>query len=140
MMALLALDESPAVGNGGLSSALSINWSAICSNSTMRGETMGQQPIQVKAGEAFEIPLEGSASTGFRWELASSAATKRLVKLVDEDREATSTVPGGRTVQHFRFQARVPGKLQLTFHYRRSWEAPDSGTVQTVDVQIDPAD
>jgi predicted secreted protein len=105
----------------------------------VRGETMPQH-IQVKAGESFEIPLEGSAGTGFRWELDSSAATKRLVKLVDEDREATSTVPGGRTVQHFRFQAVASGKLELTFRHRRSWEAPDSGTVQTIDVQIDPAD
>jgi predicted secreted protein len=98
-----------------------------------------RQHIQVKAGEAFEIPLEGSAGTGFRWELDFSATTKRLVTLVDEDREATSTVPGGRTVQHFRFHAVAPGKLELTFRHRRSWEAPDSGTVRTIDVQIDPA-
>ena len=97
-----------------------------------------RQNIQVKAGEAFEITLEGSGGTGFRWELASPTATKRFVTLVDEDREAVSTVPGGRTVQHFRFQAVAPGKLELTFRYRRSWEAPDSGTVQTIDVQIDP--
>lgn len=96
------------------------------------------QDIQVKAGEAFEIPLEGSAGTGFRWELASSTKTKRFVTLVDEDREAVSTVPGGRTVQHFRFQAVAPGKLELTFRYRRSWEAPESGTTQTINVQIDP--
>ena len=100
---------------------------------------MGQH-VQVKAGEEFVVPLEGSAGTGFRWELDSSAATKRLVNLVDEDREATSTVPGGRTVQHFRFQAVAPGKLELTFHHRRSWEAADSGAVQTIKVQIDPAD
>ena len=99
-----------------------------------------RQQIQVKTGEAFEIPLEGSAGTGFRWELDSSAATKRLVTLVDEDREAASTVPGGRTVQHFRFQAVAAGKLELTFRHRRSWEAPDSGTLQTIDVQIDPPD
>jgi len=97
-----------------------------------------RQHIQVKAGEAFEVPLEGNAGTGFRWELASSPATKHLVTLVDEDRIAASTVPGGPTVQHFRFQAVASGKLELTFRYRRSWEAPDSGTVQTIDVLIDP--
>jgi predicted secreted protein len=99
-----------------------------------------EQAIHVKVGEAFEVPLEGSAGTGFRWELTSSAATKHLVTLVDEDRVATSTVPGGRTLQHFHFQALAPGTLKLTFRYRRSWEALDSGTVQTIDVQIDPAD
>ena len=98
------------------------------------------QTIHVKAGAASEVPLEGSAGTGFRWELVSSAATKHAVTLIDEDREATSTVPGGRTVQHFHFQAVAPGKLEMTFRHRRSWEAPDSGTVQTIEVQIDPAD
>ncbi len=68
------------------------------------------QVIHVKAGSTFEVPLEGSAGTGFRWELVSSAATKHAVTLVDEDREATSTVPGGRTIQHFRFSAQSPGK------------------------------
>ena len=98
------------------------------------------QAIHVKAGETFEVPLEGSAGTGFRWELDSSAATKRFVALVDEDREAVSTMPGGKTVQHFHEVGQAPGKLELTFRYRRSWEAPDSGTVQTIDVHIDPAD
>jgi len=100
---------------------------------------MGQH-IQVKVGEEFVVPLEGSAGTGFRWELDSSAATQRLVKLIDEDRAATSSVPGGKTVQHFRFKSQSPGTLELTFRHRRSWEAPDSGTVQTIEVQIDPAD
>jgi predicted secreted protein len=99
-----------------------------------------RQPIHSKTGETFVILLEGSAGTGFRWEVVSSAATKRFVTLVDEDREAASTVPGGRTVQHFRFQALAPGKLELAFRYRRSWEASDAGTLETVDVQIDPPD
>jgi len=28
------------------------------------------QNIRVKVGETFEIPLEGNAGTGFRWEIA----------------------------------------------------------------------
>ena len=97
--------------------------------------------IRVKAGEVLVVPLEGSAGTGFRWELASSAAaTKRFVTLIDSDQEALSTIPGGRTLQRFRFQTLASGKVQLTFRYRRSWEAADSGTVQTVSVQIDPAE
>jgi predicted secreted protein len=98
------------------------------------------QNIHVKVGDTFDVPLAGSAGTGFRWEFASSAAAKRFVTLLDEDRAAVSTVPGGKTVQHFRFQAVAPGKLKLTFRHRRSWEASDSGTIQTIDVQIDPAD
>ncbi len=97
------------------------------------------QTIHVKAGETFEVPLEGSAGTGFRWEVQLSAAASKLVALQGDDREAASTVPGGPTVQHFRFQALAPGQTDLVFRYRRNWEAPDSGTAQTVAVQIDPA-
>jgi predicted secreted protein len=97
------------------------------------------QNIQVKSGETFQIPLKGSAGTGFRWEVELPDAAARHIALVADEREAVSMKPGGPTVQHFRFQARAPGQVALTFRYRRSWEAPDSGTAQTVEVQIDPA-
>lgn len=97
------------------------------------------QNIQVKSGETFQIPLKGSAGTGFRWEVELPDTAARHVALVAADREAASTMPGGPTVQLFHFQALAPGKVALTFRCRRSWEAPGSGTVQTVDVQIDPA-
>ncbi len=96
-----------------------------------------QQNIHVRVGETFDIPLEGSAGTGFRWEVDPSPEAARLVKLLDERVEVTSTVPGGRTVRHFHFQAVSPGKLDLTFRYRRAWEDSASGTVQTIAIQID---
>ncbi len=92
--------------------------------------------IQAKVGETFEITLAGSAGTGFRWELEPLPAAGQLVKLLEESREALSTVPGGQTLQHFRFQALSPGNLELTFRNRRAWEDPASGTVQTIMVQI----
>lgn len=98
-----------------------------------------RQNIRVRVGETFEIPLEGSAGTGFRWEVDPLTAAPRLVKLMKESRAAVSTVPGGRTVQRFQFQALAPGKLDLTFRYRRVWEDSASGTVQTIAVQIDAA-
>ncbi len=96
-----------------------------------------QQEIHVRVGETFEIPLEGPAGTGFRWEVDPLAAAPRLVKLMKETRSAVSTMPGGRTVQRFQFQALAPGKLDLTFRHRRAWEDAASGTVQTITVQID---
>lgn len=95
--------------------------------------------IHVKTGQTFEVPLEGSAGTGFRWEVQLSSADAQRIALLADEREATSTVPGGPTVQRFRFQALTAGEVDLTFRYRRSWEAPDSGTLQTITVQIDPA-
>ena len=96
-----------------------------------------RQNIHVRVGETFEIPLEGSAGTGFRWEADPLTADPPLVKLTNESRAAVSTVPGGRTVQRFQFQALAPGKLDLTFRYRRTWDDPASGTVQTITVRID---
>ncbi len=93
--------------------------------------------IHAKVGEAFEISLEGAAGTGFRWEFDPQPAVTRLVKLLEENREAVSTMPGGRTVQRFQFQALLPGKVDLTFRQRRAWEDSASGTVQTITVQID---
>lgn len=93
--------------------------------------------IRAKVGETFEITLEGSAGTGFRWEFEPMPETTRLVSLLEERREAVSTVPGGQTIQHFQFQAVSPGKLDLTFRNRRAWEGAGTGTVQTITVQID---
>jgi predicted secreted protein len=95
------------------------------------------QSIRVRAGETFDVPLKGSAGTGYRWEVVVPPAAAQLLALSNETRD-TTTVPGGPTVQHFHFQALAPGTLDLTFRYRRSWEAPDSGETHVVTVQIDP--
>ena len=94
------------------------------------------QDIHVRVGETFEVPLEGSAGTGFRWEFDPLPAATRLVSLLEENREVLSTMPGGRIVQHFQFQAVSPGKVDLTFRNRRPWESAQ-GTVHTIAVQID---
>ena len=98
-----------------------------------------QPNILAKVGETFEISLEGSAGTGFRWEFDPLPAAAQFVQLGEESREAQSTVPGGRTVQRFQFHALAPGTVDLTFRRRRAWEDPASGTVQIVAVQIDAA-
>jgi len=95
--------------------------------------------INVKSGEKFQIPLTGSAGTGFRWEVELSEVAARHVTLISTEREAASTVPGGPTTQRFQFQALLPGDVALTFRQRRPWEAPTSGTLQTIAVHIDPA-
>ncbi len=96
-----------------------------------------QNAIRAKVGETFEISLEGSAGTGFHWEFDPQPAAIRLIKLLGESREAASTVPGGRTVHRFQFQAVSPGKVDLTFHLRRAWETTSAGTTQSITVQID---
>ena len=95
------------------------------------------QTIHVKVGESFDVPLKGTGGTGYRWEVTLPPEAADLIAWLGETREAT-TVPGGPTIQHFRFQALATGTLDLTFRYRRSWAAPDSGEALTVTIQIDP--
>lgn len=102
-------------------------------------DPMTDEARRVKTGETFDIALSGAAGTGFRWEAEFSAAARQHVAIVARASSAASTVPGGPTVQTFRCRALKPGTVTLTFRQRRSWEAADSGTVQTIAVQIDPA-
>lgn len=97
------------------------------------------QSINARVGETFEVPLEGTAGTGFRWEVVLPPTAANVVTLLEETRDVATTVPGSRTVQRFRFRALAPGTLKLTFKYRRAWEAVASGDERVFALQIDPA-
>ncbi len=100
---------------------------------------MNSSAIHVKAGETFEVPLEVTAGTGFRWEVVLPSGAAHQVTLLEETRDVPTLTPGGPTVQRFRFRALTAGTLKLTFRYRRTWESADSGDQRVVAVQIDPA-
>ncbi len=97
------------------------------------------ESLHVRAGDTLDIPLEGTQGTGFRWQVSLPAGAEKLLAVVDEGREMAAPSAGGVYIQHFRFRALAPGQVDLTFRYRRSWEAANSGTVRVVAVQIEPA-
>jgi predicted secreted protein len=72
-------------------------------------------------GDVFEISLEGSPTTGFRWELLTNLGT-RTIQLLDEEWKAETKLVGAPVAQRFRFRALAPGEFNLVFAYRRSWE------------------
>lgn len=100
---------------------------------------MNSPAIHVKAGETFEVPLEVTAGTGFRWEVVLPPGATLQVTLLEETRDVPTLTPGSKTVQRFRFRALTAGTLELTFRYRRAWKAADSGDQRVFAVQIDPA-
>lgn len=92
--------------------------------------------IQVKAGEAFEVVLEGSPTTGYKWELTRNGSDTDLVEFTGQALEANTSRVGGSAVQRFSFRAVKPGSTRLQFAYRRPWEAePRSSREYVVMVQ-----
>ena len=73
-------------------------------------------------GETFEVTLEGVPGSGFRWEPEPPAGKSPVVARGEELEEADPSRVGGSAVQRFRFQAVEPGRVELRFVYRRSWE------------------
>jgi predicted secreted protein len=78
--------------------------------------------IRAVPGETFEVTLEGVPGSGFRWEPELPEGKSPVVALGDEVEGADPSRVGGSAVQRFRFQAVEPGKVELRFVYRRSWE------------------
>jgi predicted secreted protein len=72
-----------------------------------------------EVGTTFDIRLEGSPTTGYRWEARSVPA---LVELVDHRLEPDLKRAGGRATYRFTFQAKRPGSARLEFVYKRPWE------------------
>ena len=77
----------------------------------------------LKVGEAFELRLDGNATTGFAWEVAELDESK--VRLVSNDYVQGSTSgqvvgAGGQSVIRFEGLAKGQGRIKLV--YRRAWE------------------
>jgi inhibitor of cysteine peptidase len=77
--------------------------------------------LTVVAGEPFSVELRSTPTTGYMWELASSAEGVRL--LGSEYRHPPDAAIGGGGTQVFRLEARHPGRFDLHFQLRRRWES-----------------
>ena len=90
--------------------------------------------IETRQGEVFEIALESSPTTGFRWELADPP--NPLVQLISDTIDPNMSASGAPAVQRFQFRAEAPGQCELTFHYRRSWEQKPPREIQRFSIHI----
>jgi len=81
------------------------------------------ETVVAKAGQHFEIVLEGTPGSGFTWQWVRPVEKTGVVEELGEDIEPSTTLAGGAAKQHFRFRALAAGEVKLHFVYRRSWES-----------------
>lgn len=94
---------------------------------------MGDEVVSA-VGRLFEIGLPEPATSGYVWSLANLPPELHLVK---EQRQTPAVGKQGRGSRHtFQIKASRPGRYQLNFQLKRSWE-PQSVDVKTVNVHID---
>lgn len=82
---------------------------------------MVAETTTAEVGKTFDIRLEGSPTTGYRWEVRPDPTAP--VELVDQGIEPDVQRVGGSAAYRFTFRARRPGSARLEFVYRRPWEA-----------------
>jgi predicted secreted protein len=76
--------------------------------------------IHVEAGQAFAIELAGNPTTGYTW---CADPAPPCIRLSEQLFVLESTGIGGGGLEVFRFEAQEPGSAEVTFHYRRPWDA-----------------
>ncbi|MGC9530499.1 MAG: protease inhibitor I42 family protein [Candidatus Bipolaricaulaceae bacterium] len=77
--------------------------------------------LWLQVGESLMVALPGNPTTGYEWEVEGEPAFLALVPGVEY--RADSGLLGAGGVFYFRYRAEEAGEGQLTFAYRRPWEA-----------------
>jgi predicted secreted protein len=96
------------------------------------------QVVRAEPGEVFDVRLEGTPTSGYRWELDLGGLADLLDLVADEILPPPPGVVGGSAVQAFRFRAVRAGQARLRFQYRRRWEnAPIQETQVAVIIRSD---
>ena len=81
--------------------------------------------IHVEAGQPFAIELRANPTTGYTW---SADPPQPCIQLSEQTFVLESEGIGGGGLEVFRFEARQPGRAEVTFHYRRPWGGPPRET------------
>lgn len=80
-------------------------------------------PLELRAGQTFDLRLPSNPTTGFRWVLRDSGAP--ALRLLGPEVYTTpedAGLVGSAGVSTWRFRAVSRGEGQLTLDYRRPWE------------------
>ena len=80
----------------------------------------------------FKIELAATPTTGFAWEPAELPDGVRLIG--SRFTPPATAMPGAGGTQVFELQAARPGRVQLRFALKRSWE---TGAAQHETVEVD---
>jgi len=77
--------------------------------------------VTLRLGERLMVTLSGNPTTGYGWEVEDEPAT--LARVEGVAYRPGSTLIGAGGTFYFRYEATKTGEGQLTFAYRRPWEA-----------------
>lgn len=93
--------------------------------------------ITVRAGEMFSVEFPATPATGYQWSVAAVPAGLELVDksfAPDSQLGDPAPIPSPGT-QKFHFLAGEPGRVELLFELKRSWESQSiQERTETVDV------
>lgn len=91
--------------------------------------------VTLRGGERLLIALPGNPTTGYAWEVVEEPAF--LARVEGLDYLPDSTLLGGGGTFFFRYEATEAGEGELSFAYRRPWEAlpPEQTFSVTIAVQ-----
>ncbi len=118
-------------------------WLAACTHVMGAGDRGGEgasvvilhkqdngREVQVKAGDAIQVELEGAGGTGYWWYVTGLDAAR--LEVLSEETKAPSDkkLLGGPVTGVWRFKAKEPGKTQLIMKYYRVWEGPEKAADQ----------
>ncbi len=95
-------------------------------------------PVQVKAGEEFEVVLESNPTTGYQWQLADPAMGG-IVALVSSTYRPDPAPPGmvgSGGKEHWVFRGLKPGETTVSLVYARPWEKDAPDTSETFRVTV----
>ena len=87
--------------------------------------------LTVETGVPFDIRLGSGPSTGYVWELR--APPEGVLVLGSDYVEASPGIIGGGGEQIFHLKTQHPGRFNLVFVHKRSWETEPLET-RTIDV------
>ena len=93
-----------------------------CSPMAMFDKTYNGKTVELKAGETFEINLEGNPTTGYTWEVDVEPDPAVLGLSGEMDYRSSSDEVGAGGVFIFPYQATGPGETTLRLVYHRPWE------------------
>ena len=94
------------------------------------------QTISVNKGQTKRITLESNPSTGYSWALTKTVKKHDPIVITKSGYipEQTDRVGAGG-MQFWDIKARMPGKTELLFEYKRPWEK-NTAPVKTKEVII----
>ena len=91
--------------------------------------------ISARAGEEFEVKLQGLPGAGYKWQLQNGG---EHVELVQEDTVASKGALGAAAEQRFVLRPKRSGDFVLQFGLKRPWEEKVEES-QTVEVRVSDA-